>query len=164
MAQDPRARESARKGADEVQRVDLDALSGSALCELPTGRAVEHKFEGLRVDTGPLSHDVSNEPAVMTGRELHRAIDCRVNVDPMRPDVPGESDVEQVFQGCPSDRWPEWERDVACGTWCAPPTLDRSGPDRSNVHDELIVRKSVCARESAARSYRRPSGASRSPC
>ena len=115
----------------------------SALCELPAGRAVEHQFEGLAVDTGPFSHDVRNEPAVVIGRELHGAIDCRVNVDPMRPDVPGESDVEQVFQGSPSDGWPEWERDVACGRRCAPPALDRPGADRSNVRDELIVRESV---------------------
>ena len=94
MAEDPHAGQSAGEGADEVQRVDLDALAGDALCELPAGGAVEHQLEGLAVDTGPLGHNVGDKAAVVIGRELHWAVDGRVDVDPMGPDIPGEPNVE----------------------------------------------------------------------
>ncbi len=94
MAEDPDARQSAGEGTDEVQRVDLDALAGNALCELPAGGAVEHELKGLAVDTGPLCHNVGDKAAVVIGRQLHGAADGSVDVDTVRPDVAGESDVE----------------------------------------------------------------------
>ena len=102
-AEDAGSGQATGEGADEVEGVDLDAFAADALGELPAGGAVEHELEGLAVDVGPFGDDVGDEPAVVVGGELHRAADGRVDVDPMGPDVPGESDVEQVLERRPTD-------------------------------------------------------------
>ena len=121
--------------------VDLDALAAGALCELPAGRAVENQLEGLAVDASPFGHDVGDEAAVVVGRELHGTVDGRMDVYPMGPDIPGEPDVEQVLEGSPSDRRPEWEGDVARGRRRVPPALDRLRAYGGDLHDELVVRE-----------------------
>src|ERR1035437_1174149 len=94
VAEDPHAGQQEGGGENDPRRVPPDPLAGDALCELPAGGAVEHQLEGLAVDTGPLGHNVGDKAAVVIGRELHWAVDGRVDVDPMGPDIPGEPNVE----------------------------------------------------------------------
>src|SRR5271155_1181788 len=101
MVEDSHTGQSAREGADEIERIDLDALTVDAPGELAAGGTVENQLEGLAVDAGPFGHDVGGEAAVVVGREVHGTVDCRVDVYPVGPDVPGEPDVEQVFEGSP---------------------------------------------------------------
>ena len=91
MAEDAGAGQAAGEGADEVEGVDLDPFARHALGELPAGGAVEHQLEGLAVDGGPFGDDVGDQAAVVVGGEVHRSVDGRVDVDPVGPDVTGES-------------------------------------------------------------------------
>jgi len=113
ITEDSHARQPAGKGANEVQRVDLDVFAVDAPGEAPASGAIEHELNGLTVDVGPLGHDVGDKAAVVIGRELHRALDGRVDIDPVSPDIAREPDVQEVFEGRPSDRRREAKRYVA---------------------------------------------------
>ena len=86
-------------------RASISTRSPPMPCrELTASGAVEHELEGLAMDGGPFGDDVGDQTAVMVGGELHRAVDGGVDVDPMGPDVPGESDIQQVLEREPN-RW-----------------------------------------------------------
>jgi hypothetical protein len=93
----------------------------------------------LTVDVGPLGHDVGDKAAVVIGRELHRALDGRVDIDPVSPDIAREPDVQEVFEGRPSDRRPEGKRYVAGRRRGAPSPLDRVRAHRGDLCDDLVV-------------------------
>ena len=111
--------------------------------ELPTGRTIEHEFERLTVDGGPFGDDVGDEATVVISGQLHRAVDCHVDVDPVRPDVPSESDIQQVLERRPSDRWPERKGYVPRRSWRAPTAFDRLWTHGAHPQDEFFVRQVV---------------------
>ena len=164
MAEDPGAGQATGEGADEVEGVDLDAFAVDALAELAAGGTVEHELERLAVDAGPLGDDVGDEAAVVIGAEVHRAVDGRVDVDAMGPDVAGEADVEQVLERRPTDGRTERERQVPRRGRGAPPALDRLRAHGPELGDELVVGEVVALADLQLVQCRRPSGASRSPC
>jgi hypothetical protein len=61
MAEDSRARQAAAQSANEVQRVDLDAIAADAPSEVPAGGAIEYELKGLAMDIGPLGHNVGHK-------------------------------------------------------------------------------------------------------
>src|SRR2546423_5354825 len=138
MAEDAGAGQATREGADEGEGVDLDAFAVAPLGELAAGGAVEHELEGPAVDARPLGDDVTHEAAVVVGGEVHRAVDGRVDVDAMGPDVAGEADVEQVLERCPTDGRTERERQVPRGGRGAPPAPDGLRADSPELRNELV--------------------------
>jgi hypothetical protein len=139
MAEDSRARQPAGQGANEVQRVELDAVAADALGEVPASGAIEHKLKGLAMDIGPLGHNVGDQAAIVSGRELHRALDCYVDIDPVSPDISREPDVQKVFEGRPSDRRSKREGNVTGRRRCAPPTFDCPWSHRGDLRDDLVI-------------------------
>ena len=86
MTEDSHARQPAGQGADKIQRVDLDAIAADTLDEVPASWAIEHELKGFAMDIGPLGHNVCDKAAIVSGRELHRALECHVDIDPVSPD------------------------------------------------------------------------------
>lgn len=98
MAEDAASREPTRKHTCELDRVDLDALSTDALAELPAGRSLKDELERLAVDGRPLADDVGDEATVVVGGRQHVAACRHADVDPVRPHVAREPDVEEVLE------------------------------------------------------------------
>jgi hypothetical protein len=139
MAEDSHARQPAGQGANEVKRVDLDAIAAGALGEGPASGATEHELKGLTMDIGPLGHNVGDNAAIVRGRELHRSADCHVDIDPVSPDISREPDVQKVFEGRPSDRRSKREGNVTGWRRRAPPTFDCPWSNRGNLRDDLVI-------------------------
>jgi hypothetical protein len=76
------------------------------------------------MDPCPLGDDVGDEPSVVVGRERHRPTDRGVDVDPVRPDVAGEADVQQVLID---------DREVNGGPRCDPRRILGTDPTRRDV-------------------------------
>lgn len=134
-----RYREATRECADEGDGVDVDSFAPGTLAELSPGGPFEDEFEGLTVNGRPLPHDVGDQATVVIGREIHGAVDGGTDVDPVRPDVAGEPDIEEVFQGGPTDGRPKRDRQVPHGRGRSPPALDCPRPDRSELFGDLLV-------------------------
>ena len=139
MAEDSHARQPAGQGANEVQRVELDAIAADASGEFPASGAIEHELKGLTMEVGPLGHNVGDKEAIVSGRELHRAIDRYVNIDPVSPDISREPDIQEVLEGRPSDRRSKWKGNVTGWRRCAPPTFDCPRSYRCDLRDGLVV-------------------------
>ena len=138
MAEHSHARQPAGQGANEVQRADLDAIAADALGEVPASGAIEHELKGLAMDIGPLGHNVGDKAAIVSGRELHRALDCHVDIDPVSPDISREPDVQKVFEGRPSDRRSKREGNITGWRRCAPPPFDCPWSYGGDLRDDLV--------------------------
>src|SRR5262249_21621240 len=141
MTEHARARSPAREHADELDRVDLDALTADALRELAARGTLEHELEGLTVDRRPFSDDVRDEAAVVLGGELHGPVDGGMHVDAVRPHVAREADIEEILQRLPADRRAERDRQVPHGRRRAPAALHRLRANTLELGDDLVVRE-----------------------
>src|SRR4051794_34162633 len=129
------------EGADELERVDLDALTADTSGERTPGGAGQQQLERLTVGLRPFGDVVGNEPAVVVGGDIHGTTGCGLEIDAMRPDVTREADVEEVPQPDPPDRRAERNRNVAQRGRRPPPTPDRFWSRGRELRDELPVRQ-----------------------
>src|SRR3954451_12578190 len=72
VGEDTGAGTAAGERADEVEGVELDALTAATLAEGTPRGAGEQELERLPVDPGPFDDQVGDEPPVVVGGELHR--------------------------------------------------------------------------------------------
>src|SRR5258706_9234249 len=125
--------------ANELDGIDLDAFAVDPLAVLPAGGALEHKFERFPMNRPPFGDDVSYEPAVVLGGQMHVAADRVTNIDPVGPHIAGKADVEEVLQRRPTDGRPDGNLHVAGGQRCAPPPFDGSGSNDKELRHQLGV-------------------------
>src|SRR5436190_5806267 len=112
-----------------------------ALSEGAAGGAGEEQVERFSVELRPLGDDVGDQASVVGEVQVHGTADSRVDVDPVRPDVAREADLEQVVHRLPADRLAERDRWVAHRQGRAEPALDCLRPDGLELRDDLGARQ-----------------------